>query len=103
MAIRFIVSSSGPYRNADCAWFYRETCMFVIAIAQIKGGVGKTTLAINLAGELASRSYSTLLLDMDPQKSASQWAAPQQLEFRVRESLPNPRGLFLWVRDTLKE
>ncbi len=49
--------------------------MQAILIANPKGGSGKTTLSTNIAGYLAARGKRVALLDLDRQKSASQWLA----------------------------
>jgi len=46
-----------------------------ILIANPKGGSGKTTLSTNIAGYIASRGQRVAILDLDRQKSATQWLA----------------------------
>jgi chromosome partitioning protein len=59
--------------------------MTIITVAHLKGGAGKTTIAICIAGELSRRNYDVALVDSDPQRSACQWAQPGNLEFAVHE------------------
>lgn len=47
--------------------------MPVIVVANPKGGVGKSTLATNMAGALAHRGHAVMLGDVDRQQSARQW------------------------------
>jgi Mrp family chromosome partitioning ATPase len=51
----------------------------VIALLNLKGGCGKSTIAINLACELAGNGDSFLLLDNDSQGTASQWLSHGRL------------------------
>lgn len=43
--------------------------MDIISIINYKGGVGKTTLTTNIAGDLALLGYNVLMIDLDPQAS----------------------------------
>jgi chromosome partitioning protein len=49
--------------------------MAIVAIAGRKGGIGKSTIAGNLAGEFAAMGKSVVVLDADPQHSLAAWAA----------------------------
>src|SRR3712207_255489 len=62
----------------------RRGGMQVIGVCNRKGGSGKTTTAIHLAGELAARSLSVELVDADEQGSAAQWAGLGALPMAVR-------------------
>lgn len=49
--------------------------MKIIACLNLKGGAGKTTTAVNLAGVLTGKGERAIVVDLDPQQSASRWAA----------------------------
>jgi chromosome partitioning protein len=83
--------------------------MPVIAIANPKGGVGKSTLATNLAGALARQGHAVMLGDLDRQQSSRQWlqlrppAAPTIASWEIREETGQvrpPKGTTHVVVDT---
>lgn len=68
----------------------------IIALLNQKGGVGKTTLALAVAGEWAMQGRRVILIDADPQGSALDWS-----EMRAREGLPRLFSVIGLARDTL--
>ncbi|PZQ13953.1 ParA family partition ATPase [Pseudoxanthomonas winnipegensis] len=70
----------------------------IVAVLNQKGGVGKTTLATHIAGELALRGQQVILLDADPQGSALDWT-----QRRAQQGLPRLFGTVGLARETVHQ
>lgn len=70
----------------------------IIGLLNQKGGVGKTTLATHIAGELASEGARVAVIDADPQGSALDWA-----QTRAQSGLPRLFGVIGLAREVLHQ
>ena len=61
----------------------------IIVVGNLKGGTGKTTIAVNLACALAERGSRVALLDVDPQASAVAWGRAGLLPIRIEAAPPS--------------
>ncbi len=58
----------------------------IIAVGNLKGGTGKSTIAVNLACALASGGRNTVVIDADPQLTATQWLRRRSLPATLHEA-----------------
>lgn len=73
---------------------------FVMAVVNQKGGVGKTTTAVNLAACLAASERPTLLIDVDPQANASSAYGISNVDRQVYDALIDEMPLTLCAFET---
>lgn len=70
---------------------WRRRWSIIIAVVNLKGGVGKTTTAMHLAAVAQSQGKPVVVLDADNERSALEWSTTGDLTFEVERA--NPDGM----------
>jgi chromosome partitioning protein len=75
----------------------------IIVSGNLKGGTGKTTIAVNVACALSTRGRGVALLDVDPQGTASHWAGHGGLPLHVEAAAPSGMaGRARWLQRAIE-
>ncbi len=69
----------------------QDARMLAVTVISLKGGVGKTTVALGLAGAATARGLRTLVIDLDPQGNATLALDPVSVEFTSNDVLADAR------------
>ncbi len=85
------MTTTGPERAPE---------MKTIAVVNHKGGVAKTTTTVNLAAALSERNRRVLVVDLDPQASASVWLGVRSTGQPLLESILTGKGFDELVQET---
>jgi chromosome partitioning protein len=95
-------SNNGSHRDiyANSSFRRKGTLVKTIAVVNHKGGVGKTTTAVCLSGALVERRKRVLLIDLDPQASASKWLGVNDTGGALEETLLEEGDLMPLVYQT---
>lgn len=95
-------------KNISCFVFHVSCCISmgkIIAVVNQKGGVGKTTTAVNLGAYLAHLGKQVLLVDIDPQANATSGIGidHKNLEYGVYEAIVGIKPIYEIIKRTLQD
>lgn len=87
------------------SYAFRENMGKIISVVNQKGGVGKTTTAVNIGAYLAQHGRQVLLVDIDPQANATSGLGidHRNLEHGVYEALIGERPIFEVIKRTVQD
>jgi chromosome partitioning protein len=96
---QFSNSPTYPFNNSYLCDIRGNAMVGTLAIGNLKGGVGKSTLAVNLACALADTRRGVVLIDADAQGTAAYWVGLGRLPIRC-EAVPleSQRGAERWIQ-----